>query len=83
MALHTKMLLGLVVGAALGITINLLTGGTAGTEQFVSSVTEPIGRVWLNALIMVVIPLIVSTLWSGLQVWAASNAWAESVWSQC
>mgnify|MGYP001181588130 CR=1 FL=1 len=66
MALHTKILLGLVVGAALGITINLLTGGTAGTEQFVSSVTEPIGRVWLNALIMVVIPLIVSTLSVGI-----------------
>ncbi len=66
MALHTKILLGLAVGAISGITINVLTEGAAGTEQFVSSVTEPIGRVWLNALIMVVIPLIVSTLSVGI-----------------
>jgi DAACS family dicarboxylate/amino acid:cation (Na+ or H+) symporter len=44
----------------------LLTDGAPATEQFVSSVTEPIGRVWLNALIMVVIPLIVSTLSVGI-----------------
>ena len=66
MALHTKILLGLVVGAVLGIVTNLLTDGAPATEQFVSSVTEPIGRVWLNALIMVVIPLIVSTLSVGI-----------------
>ncbi len=66
MALHTKILLGLIVGAVLGIVINLSTDGSPATEQFVSSVTEPIGRVWLNALIMVVIPLIVSTLSVGI-----------------
>ena len=66
MALHTKILLGLIVGAVLGIVTNLLTDGAPATEQFVSSVTEPIGRVWLNALIMVVIPLIVSTLSVGI-----------------
>ena len=66
MALHTKILLGLIVGAVLGIVTNLATDGAPATEQFVSSVTEPIGRVWLNALIMVVIPLIVSTLSVGI-----------------
>ena len=66
MALHTKILLGLIVGAVLGIVTNLATDGAPATEQFVGSVTEPIGRVWLNALIMVVIPLIVSTLSVGI-----------------
>ena len=66
MALQTKILLGLIVGVVSGITINILTDGAAGTEQFVSSVTEPIGRIWLNALMMLVIPVVVSTLSVGI-----------------
>ena len=66
MLLHTRILLGLVVGAVLGVVVNVVIGAGAGTERFVGSVTEPIGRVWLNALIMVVIPLIVSTLSVGV-----------------
>ena len=66
MALQTKILLGLIVGVVSGITINILTDGAAGTEQFVRSVTEPIGRIWLNALMMLVIPVVVSTLSVGI-----------------
>ena len=66
MPLHTKIGIGLLLGAGLGIAVNIGTGGGAGVEGFVSSVTEPLGRVWLNALIMVVIPLIVSTLAVGV-----------------
>jgi len=66
MKLHTKILLGLLAGAAVGTTVNLLTDGGPGTQRFVSLVTEPIGRMWLAALIMVVIPLIVSTLALGV-----------------
>ena len=66
MALQTKILLGLIVGVVSGIAINILTGGAAGTEQFVRSVTEPIGRVWLNALMMLVIPVVISTLSTGI-----------------
>jgi len=66
MPLQTKILLGLIVGLVSGITINILTDGAAGTEQFVSSVTEPIGRVWLNALLMLVIPVVISTLSVGI-----------------
>ena len=66
MPLHTRILIGLIAGATVGVVVNVLAGGTAGTERFISSVTEPIGRVWLNALIMVVIPLIVSTLAVGV-----------------
>lgn len=66
MPLHTKILIGLVLGALTGVGINLLAGDSASTERFVTLVTQPIGRVWLNALIMIVIPLIVSTLALGV-----------------
>ena len=66
MALHTRILIGLVAGAVLGITANLTAGGSAGLERFISLFTDPIGRIWLNALIMVVIPLVISTLATGV-----------------
>ena len=66
MKLHTKILLGLVAGAVVGVTVNLLTGGGAATQRVVSLVTEPIGKMWLSALIMIVIPLIISTLSLGV-----------------
>jgi DAACS family dicarboxylate/amino acid:cation (Na+ or H+) symporter len=66
MKLPTKILLGLVAGAASGVTVNLITGGGPGVGGFVSLVTEPIGKMWLSALIMVVIPLIISTLSLGV-----------------
>lgn len=66
MKLHTKILLGLVAGATVGVTTNLLTGAGPVTQKVVSFVTEPIGRLWLSALIMVVIPLILSTLSIGV-----------------
>jgi len=66
MPLYTRILLGLVAGAAAGVTVNLTIGGGQGTQDFVRLVTEPIGRIWLNGLIMVIIPLIVSTLAVGV-----------------
>ena len=65
-ALHTKILISLVIGAVLGVTANLTAGGSAGLERFISLFTDPIGRIWLSALIMVVIPLVVSTLATGV-----------------
>lgn len=66
MPLHTKILLGLLAGAAVGVATNVATGGGPGVDRFVTLATEPVGRVWLNGLIMVVIPLIVSTLAVGV-----------------
>ncbi len=65
MPLHTKIILGLIVGAAVGVATNL-TIGSANIQGFVSMVTEPIGKMWLSSLIMVVIPLIISTLSLGV-----------------
>ena len=66
MALHNRILIGLVLGAAAGVTVNLTIGLTPAVAWLVGTVTEPLGRVWLNALIMVVIPLILSTLALGV-----------------
>lgn len=68
MALHNKILLGLVAGAAAGVSVNLYVGLPlpGGIVTFIRNVTEPIGNLWLNALIMVVIPLVVSTLALGV-----------------
>ena len=65
MSLHSRMLFALVLGAMSGVLVNFMMAGQ-GLERFVTLVTEPIGRVWLNALIMVVIPLVVSTLAVGV-----------------
>jgi len=65
MPLHTKILLGLVLGAVSGVALNLATGGGERVAWLVG-VTEPIGRMWLSGLIMVVIPLILSTLALGV-----------------
>jgi DAACS family dicarboxylate/amino acid:cation (Na+ or H+) symporter len=66
MALHNKILLGLVTGALLGVTANLTLGLPPGLAIFITNVTEPIGNIWLNALIMVVVPLVISTLSLGV-----------------
>lgn len=66
MALHNKILLGLLAGAVTGVIVNLTLGLTPTVEWIVRNVSEPLGRVWLNALIMVVIPLIISTLALGV-----------------
>jgi DAACS family dicarboxylate/amino acid:cation (Na+ or H+) symporter len=66
MSRHPRILLGLLLGAAAGVTTNLVTDGGESTQRFVSLVTEPAGRMWLSALIMTVIPLILSSLALGV-----------------
>lgn len=66
MALHNRILIGLVLGAVAGVTVNLVVGLTPAVEWLLRNATEPLGRVWLNALIMVVIPLVLSTLSLGV-----------------
>jgi DAACS family dicarboxylate/amino acid:cation (Na+ or H+) symporter len=63
---HTRILLGLLAGAVAGVIVNLTAGGHPLTARVVGWVTEPLGRMWLAALIMVVIPLILSTLSTGV-----------------
>ncbi len=66
MALHHRILLGLGAGALVGIAVNLVAGDAPWVATLVTYGPEPIGKMWLSALIMVVIPLIVSTLSTGV-----------------
>ncbi len=66
MQMHTKILLGLAAGAAAGIATNFIAAGSPGSLEFIRLVTEPIGKMWLAGLIMIVIPLIFSTLALGV-----------------
>nr|PZN91107.1 MAG: dicarboxylate/amino acid:cation symporter [bacterium] len=67
MPLHTRILIGLVVGAVLGIGANLVLGPDhPGLVAVVEHVTEPIGQLFLRLLLMVVIPLVFSSLVVGV-----------------
>lgn len=69
--LSTKILIGMLLGAALGTAANLLwkpdAGATGGTPWLIASevarhVAGPLGRLFLNLLFMVVVPLVFSSL---------------------
>lgn len=64
--LHTKIFLGLVVGAISGIGVNVLLGRRPEVEGFVQTVTEPLGQIFLRMLIMVVVPLVFASLALGV-----------------
>ena len=66
MSHHPRILLGLLLGAVAGVITNVVTDGGESTKRFVSLVTEPVGRMWLSALIMVVIPLVLTSLALGV-----------------
>ncbi|MBI2837117.1 MAG: dicarboxylate/amino acid:cation symporter [Acidobacteria bacterium] len=66
MPLHLRILIGLLVGAAAGVTANVIAGGSSTLTRVVTLSTEPLGKMWLSSLIMVVIPLILSTLSLGV-----------------
>ena len=64
--LHTKILLGLVIGAALGLSANWFATSANGVHDglawFVLNVTEPAGKIFLRLMFMVVLPLVFSAL---------------------
>src|SRR4029077_9897131 len=65
--LHTRILLGLLIGAAAGVAINAFFGANnPRVEWFVAQFTEPIGELFLRLLLMMVIPLVFSSLVVGI-----------------
>lgn len=67
MLLHTRILIGLAVGVAAGLTANAVGGsGHPGVEWVVANITEPVGTLFLRGLLMIVIPLIGSSLIVGV-----------------
>ena len=65
--LHRRILLGLFVGAGAGVTANAVWGGAhPGVERVVFNFTEPVGDLFLRLLLMMVIPLVFSSLVAGV-----------------
>lgn len=65
--LHTKILIGLVAGAAAGGTLNSLLGHGSTQLKFVTdNITNPIGQLFLRLLLLLVIPLVFSSLVIGV-----------------
>jgi DAACS family dicarboxylate/amino acid:cation (Na+ or H+) symporter len=72
LALHWKILIGLVVGAASGAVANALLAPepdgspNAQLEWFAKNVADPVGQVFLRLIFMVVVPLVFSALTLGI-----------------
>lgn len=67
LALHTRILLGLLVGAGLGLGANYILGGkNESLLWMVNNVTDPIGQLFLRLLLMIVVPLVFSSLIMGV-----------------
>jgi len=67
MPLHTRILLGLAVGASAGILANVALGGDdPRIQSVVSQITEPAGELFLRLLLMTVVPLVFSSLVVGV-----------------
>ena len=64
--LHTKIMMGLLLGAAAGVTCNILWHDTPQLEWFTNNVASPMGQVLLPMLFMVVVPLVFTSLSLGV-----------------
>lgn len=67
MALHTKILIGLLIGVFGGLAVNWTLGGSnPNAVWFVENFTRPIGQLFLNLLLMIVVPLVFASLVVGV-----------------
>jgi dicarboxylate/amino acid:cation (Na+ or H+) symporter, DAACS family len=65
--LHTKILLGLVVGAVLGVTANFALGGQHPAVETINKyVAGPVGQIFLRMLFMIVVPLVFASITLGV-----------------
>lgn len=66
MPLHSKIMIGLVTGALVGGTLNALLPDAGALKPLISHVTEPLGTLFMRLLIMLVVPLVFSSLTLGV-----------------
>ena len=72
MPLHTRILLGAILGVVAGVIAHQLWGRAADTSAasrlywFVDNITKPIGAIFLRMLMMMVAPLLFSALILGV-----------------
>jgi DAACS family dicarboxylate/amino acid:cation (Na+ or H+) symporter len=60
------MLLGLLVGAAAGVTADTVAGDSPALAWTVANLTDPLGKLFINSLLMLVAPLLFSALVIGI-----------------
>src|SRR5881227_2749236 len=67
MPLHTRILIGLAVGVIAGIAVNRFLGGDhPRVVWIVDNITQPVGQLFLRLLLMIVVPLVFSSLIVGV-----------------
>ncbi|HEY6188365.1 MAG TPA: dicarboxylate/amino acid:cation symporter [Pyrinomonadaceae bacterium] len=67
MPLHTRILIGLAVGVVAGVAVNRLFGGDHPRVVWVvDNITGPLGQLFLRLLLMIVVPLVFSSLVVGV-----------------
>jgi Na+/H+-dicarboxylate symporter len=64
--LHTRMLIAFAIGIALGLIANFFFAGSSAVNAVITYVTEPVGKLFINALKMLVVPLVFSALLLGV-----------------
>jgi len=65
--LHTKILIGLATGVIAGIAVNQAVGGDhPKVVWIVDNITQPVGQLFLRLLLMIVVPLVFSSLVVGI-----------------
>lgn len=63
---HTKIFIGLLSGAVAGVVCNKFILGTAALNVVQKYLSDPLGKIFLNLLIMMVIPLVFASLTLGV-----------------
>jgi DAACS family dicarboxylate/amino acid:cation (Na+ or H+) symporter len=64
--LHTKILLGLIIGLISGLVVNTLYPANQNVQWFVSNIAYPAGQIFLRMIFMIVIPLIFTAIVLGV-----------------
>lgn len=64
-AVSTRILIGLIIGALIGVAFNYW-GDNPAREWILNNITAPVGAAFLQALFMVVVPLVLSSLIVGV-----------------
>lgn len=62
MKLHTKIAIGLVLGAVAGVSANTFAPGAPWVRWFADNIANPVGQVFLRMLLMTVVPLVFASL---------------------
>lgn len=66
MKLHTRIFIGLATGAIVGVTCNLMFPGAEVLKFVQTYISDPVGKIFLSLLIMMVVPLVFASLSLGV-----------------